>query len=156
MCPSVCPKSIGAFPSFLVAFRIAKFKIQQFCRLHTGYDGMGKFWMHQWVITACMKETDRCLTSGNADCPVRCRIFCTAICCLGIRRAILLVEKQLSEFLKHGPEGGAVGKTTGNWRRLHTDELHDTYFSPDINLVTKSRIIGWVGNVARMAEKRNI
>jgi hypothetical protein len=57
-------------------------------------------------------------------------------------------ETQTLEFRKQGAEEGAVGKMTGNWRRLHTDELHDTYFSPDINRVNKSRIIGWTGYVA--------
>ena len=38
------------------------------------------------------------------------------------------------------------------WRRLHTEQLHNLYFLPDIIEVTKSKRIRWAGNVARMWE----
>jgi hypothetical protein len=37
---------------------------------------------------------------------------------------------------------------------LHVEELHDLYSSPTIVRVIKSRIMRWVGNVARMVEGR--
>jgi hypothetical protein len=43
---------------------------------------------------------------------------------------------------------------TGDWRKLHNEELHNLYSSPDIIRVIKSRRMRWVGHVARM-EKRN-
>ena len=43
---------------------------------------------------------------------------------------------------------------TGDWRKLHREELHDLYFSPDIILI-RLRMMRWVGHVARMGEKRN-
>jgi hypothetical protein len=43
----------------------------------------------------------------------------------------------------------------GSWRRLHNEELHNLYASPDIIRVIKSRRMGWVGQVARMREMRN-
>jgi len=43
---------------------------------------------------------------------------------------------------------------TGEWERLHNEELHDLYSSPDVVRVIKARRIGWTGNVARMAESR--
>jgi len=52
-----------------------------------------------------------------------------------------------------GPKGDEV---TGEWRKLHSDELNDMYCSPNIVQVIKSRIMGWVGHVARMGEKRNV
>jgi hypothetical protein len=44
---------------------------------------------------------------------------------------------------------------TGEWRKLHSEELRDLYSSPCIMRMTKSRRMRWVGHVARMGEKRN-
>jgi hypothetical protein len=41
----------------------------------------------------------------------------------------------------------------GDWRKLHNEELHNLYSSP--NRMIKSRRIRWTGHVARMGEKRN-
>jgi hypothetical protein len=46
-------------------------------------------------------------------------------------------------------------EVTGGWRKLHTEELHNLYSSPNINRMIKSRRIGWAGHVARMRQKRN-
>jgi hypothetical protein len=50
-----------------------------------------------------------------------------------------------------GPERD---EATGDWRRLHNEELDDLYSSPNINRVIKSRRLRWAGHVARMGEKR--
>jgi hypothetical protein len=44
----------------------------------------------------------------------------------------------------------------GDRRRLHNEELHDLYVSPNIITVTKSRRMKEVGQVACMAEMRNV
>jgi hypothetical protein len=44
---------------------------------------------------------------------------------------------------------------TGEWRKLHNDELRDLYSSPSIIRIIKSRRMRWAGHVARMGEKRN-
>jgi hypothetical protein len=44
---------------------------------------------------------------------------------------------------------------TGEWRKLHNEELRDLYSSPSIIRIIKSRRMGWTGHVARMGKKRN-
>jgi hypothetical protein len=46
-------------------------------------------------------------------------------------------------------------KVTGEWRKLHNEELHDLYSLPSIIRITKERRMRWAGHVARMGEKRN-
>jgi hypothetical protein len=42
----------------------------------------------------------------------------------------------------------------GSWRKLHNDELHSLYSSPNIVRVIKSRRLRWAVHVARMGEGR--
>jgi hypothetical protein len=44
---------------------------------------------------------------------------------------------------------------TGDWRKLHNEELHNLYSSPSIIRMIKSRRMRWSGHVARMGETRN-
>jgi hypothetical protein len=47
-------------------------------------------------------------------------------------------------------------EVTGEWRRLHSGELHNLYSSPDIIRQIKSRRMRWAGQVARMGEGRKV
>ena len=42
----------------------------------------------------------------------------------------------------------------GEWRKLHNEELHSLYRSPNIVRVIKSRRLRWAEHVARMDEGR--
>jgi hypothetical protein len=44
---------------------------------------------------------------------------------------------------------------TGEWRKLHNEELHDLYSSSSILRIMKSKRMRWVGNVARIGDKKN-
>jgi len=47
-------------------------------------------------------------------------------------------------------------EVTGEWRKLHNEELNDLYCSPNIVQVIKSRRMGWAGHVACVVERRGI
>jgi hypothetical protein len=49
---------------------------------------------------------------------------------------------------------GPKREEDGSWRKLHNDELHSLYSSPNIVRVIKSRRTRWAGHVARMGEGR--
>jgi hypothetical protein len=52
-----------------------------------------------------------------------------------------------------GPKRDEV---TGEWRKLHNEELHILYSSPNVNRQIKSRTMRWAGHVACMVEDRKV
>jgi hypothetical protein len=49
-----------------------------------------------------------------------------------------------------GPRNDEV---TGDWKKLHNEELHNFYYSPNIIRMIKSRRMRWAGHVARMGRQ---
>ena len=55
-----------------------------------------------------------------------------------------------------GMFGAKRDEVTGEWRKLHNEELNDLYCSPNIVRVIKSRRMRWAGHVARRGERRGV
>jgi hypothetical protein len=49
--------------------------------------------------------------------------------------------------------GSKRDEVTGDWRKLHNEELHNLSSSPNIIRMIKSRRMRWAGNVARMGRR---
>jgi hypothetical protein len=49
-------------------------------------------------------------------------------------------------------DGPKRDKVTGRWRKLHSEELHNMYSSPDFVGMIRSRRKRWIKNVSHMRE----
>jgi hypothetical protein len=52
--------------------------------------------------------------------------------------------------------GPIKDEVTGEWRKLHNEELHDLYSLPSVIRAMKSSIMKCTGHVVRMGGKRNM
>ena len=81
------------------------------------------------------------------------------VCCCETWSLTLQEERRLRVFENKvlrrifGPRRDEV---TGEWRRMHNEELNGLYCSPNIVRVIKSRRMRWAGHVARMGEERGV
>jgi hypothetical protein len=124
------------------------------------------------------EEINSRLNWGNACCR-SVHSLLSSRCCLGnlkvkIHRTIILPvvlygcetwsltlreEHRLRVFgtrVLRGIFGPTRDEVTGEWRKLHSRELHNLYSSLDIIRQIKSRRMRWAGHVARMGEGRNL
>jgi hypothetical protein len=97
------------------------------------------------------------------DCPLKFRIYKTILLPVVLYGCeswslTLREEHRLRVFENRvlrrifGPKRDEV---TGEWRKLHNEELRDLYSSQSLIRIIKSRRMRWAGHVARMGEKRN-
>jgi hypothetical protein len=70
---------------------------------------------------------------------------------------ILKEERRLRVFenrVLRGIFGPKRDEVTGEWRKLHSEELNDLYSTTNIARVIRSRRMRWAWDVARMRERR--
>jgi hypothetical protein len=72
---------------------------------------------------------------------------------VGHHFAILICICRGAGLTLFGPKKDEV---TGEWRKLHSEELHNVYSSSDIIRQVKSRRMRWARHVARMGEERKV
>jgi hypothetical protein len=73
--------------------------------------------------------------------------------------ATLRKERRLKVFENNMPKRLFRPKrdeVTGEWRKLHNEELNDLYSSPNIVWVMKSRRMRWAGHLERIGDSRGV
>jgi hypothetical protein len=79
---------------------------------------------------------------------------------MGVKLGLTLSEEHRLRVFENRVLRGIFGpkkdKVMGEWRKLHSGELHNLYSSPDIIRQNKSRRRRLAGHVARMGEGRNV
>jgi hypothetical protein len=122
--------------------------------------GQAKARPHSYQLFA-YSEHQNLLSSRLLSKNLKIKIYKTLILPMGLYECetwylTLREEHRLSVFENRvlrrifGPERDEV---TGEWRKLHNEELHDLYSSSSINRIMKSRRMSWVGHVTRMGRR---
>jgi hypothetical protein len=81
---------------------------------------------------------------------------CSFLKCLSVENLTLREEHRQRVFEDRRIFGPKRDKVTGEWRKLHNEELHILFSSPHIIRQIKSRRMRWAGHIARMGEERNM
>jgi hypothetical protein len=113
---------------------------------------------------ACCHSVQSLLSSRLLSGNVRVKIYNTVILPVVLygcetRSVTLREEHRLRVFENRVLRGMFASKrceVTGEWRKLHSGELHNLYSTPDIIRQIKSRRMRWAGHAARMGEERNM
>jgi hypothetical protein len=70
---------------------------------------------------------------------------------MGVKHRLRVFKNRVLKRI-FGPKRDEV---TGEWRKLHNEELRYLYSSPSIIRTIKLRRMRWTGHVAQMGSKRN-
>jgi hypothetical protein len=108
--------------------------------------------------------TPEYLSSRLLSIDVKIRIYKTTILpvvlCGGETSSLTLREgHRLMVFAKRvlmRISGQKRDEVTGDWRKLHNEDLHNLYSSPSIIRMLTSRKMRCAGHVARIGEKKNV
>ena len=76
-----------------------------------------------------------------------------------MKGAVVIIKMMISikfAVAVHRIFGPRRDEVTGDWRRLHNEELNDLYASPNIMRVIKSRRMRWAEHVARMGKEGGV
>ena len=140
--------------------------LSDFCRCFTL-----SFRANTRIIQHCRSFTDACyhsvqnlLSSRLLSKNLKIKIYRTIILPVVLygceTRSLTLREKRRLRVFENrvlrkvfGPKRDEV---TGEWRKLHNEELNDLYSVPNIVRVVKSRRMRWAWHVARMGEDRGV
>ena len=113
---------------------------------------------------ACYYSVQNLLSSSLLSKNVKIKIYRTIIlpvvlCGCETWSLTLREERRLGMFenrVLRGIFGPERDEVTGEWRKLHNEELIDMYCSHNIVRVIKSRRMRWAGHVARIGERRGV
>jgi hypothetical protein len=100
------------------------------------------------------------LLSRNVKVKIYKSIILPVVLCWCETWSITLREEHRLRLLENRVLRGIFGpkrdEVMGEWRKMHSGELHNLYSSPDIISQIKSRRMRWAGHVAHMGEGRNL
>ena len=78
---------------------------------------------------------------------------------MGVKQSNIMRKERRVRVFENRVLGRIFGpkkdEVTGEWRKLHNDEINDLY-TPNIVRVVKSKGMRWEGNVASMGDRRGV